>query len=329
MKTASGSSVVAPPLAAVGWRGVVREKLFGISAEEVRFARRGFADVIPGIRERLERVGGAFVTGYNAALRHRGDANALDGALAGVDSDLQGFAHEGAGMGLAIVDLLAPWSRSEWRRFLEGHRKHVYLILIGTGWAMARLFRRTLPRFARDADATLWPLIYDGVGFHQAFFDPHAYVREHVHPKLDGYAANAFDQGVGRSLWFIEGASPERIAATIESFPHARHGDLWSGVGLACAYAGGLDRDGVTRLLSLAAEHRRDLAQGAAFAAKARVEAGNVTPAMELACDVFWRSHPATVADLVDNEFLHAIPCDDREPRYEAWRRRARDRFSS
>jgi hypothetical protein len=67
---------------------VAREKLIGISADEVRFERRGFADVVPGIRERLERVGGAFVTGYNAATRHRGDP-ALDAVLAGVDRDLR------------------------------------------------------------------------------------------------------------------------------------------------------------------------------------------------------------------------------------------------
>lgn len=328
MKTASGSSVVAPPLGLARWRGALREKLFGISAGEVRFARRGFADVVPGAREHLERVGGAFVIGYNAALRHRGET-ALDSVLAGVDPDLHGFAHEGAGMGLAIVDLLTPWSSSEWRRFLDAHRKHVYLILIGAGWAMARLLRRTLPRFARDADPTLWPLIYDGLGFHEAFFDPRTWVREHVHPKLDGYAARAFDQGVGRSLWFIEGASPEGITAAIESFPESRRGDLWSGAGLACAFAGGLDREGVHALLTRAAEHRRDVAQGVAFAAKARVEAGNVTPAMELACDIFWRADPAAVASIIDDELLNAIPCNDHEPRYEAWRRRARERAPS
>ncbi len=326
MNTAGGSRVAAPPPGVARWQGALREKVFGISADEVRFARRGFADVVPGVRDHLERVGGGFVIGYNAAIRHRGDA-ALDSVLAGVDSDLRGFAHEGAGMGLAIVDLLAPWSASAWRRFLDSHRTHAYLILIGAGWAMARLFRRTLPRFARDADATLWPLIYDGLGFHQAFFDPRRWVRERVRPRLDGYAANAFDQGVGRGLWFIEGASPEGIAAAIESFPRSRHGDLWSGAGLACAYAGGLDREGVSALLSRAASHGADVAQGAAFAAKARVEAGNVTPATELACTVFWRADAAAVARLANDAYVRAIPRDDREPSYEAWRRHVRGRF--
>ena len=40
------------------------------------------------------------------------------------------------------------------------------------------------------------------------------------------------------------GPTSTRIAATIAGFPERRHADLWSGVGLACAYAGGRARTG-------------------------------------------------------------------------------------
>ena len=329
MKPANGVTLVSSPLARPGWAGRWREKIFGLSHDEVRFARRGFPADIPGIRERLERAGGAFVDGYNRALRHRGEPDALSASLLALDLDLQGFAHEGAAMALAILDLIAPWSRSRWREHLDAHREHVYLILVGGGWAMARLFRRRVPRFARDADATLWPLLYDGFGFHQAFFHPAKYVRAQRRPPFDGYAAKAFDQGLGRCLWFVEGASAERIASTIAAFDPARHRELWSGAGLACAYAGGLDRAGVEELSRRAGPHAADLAQGVAFAAKARVEAGNATAATGLACDVLWSASPDTVAAFIDNELLHAIPRDEHDVRYEAWRRRVRDRFSS
>ena len=303
------------------------ERVFGISTAEVNFDRRGFPGDMSGIRERLERAGSAFVDGYNRALRHRRDLDALDASLGELDRDLHGFAYEGASMALALIDMLAPWSRSRWRAFLERHPEHIYLIMVGAGWAMARLFRRELPRFARDADPTLWPLIYDGLGFHQGFFRPSKYVRARHVPALIGYAARGFDQGLGRCCWFVEGASPARIAATFETFDPARRGDLWSGVGLACAYAGGLDGVGIGALASRAGAHRVDLAQGVAFAARARLTAGNITPATELACRVLWSADAATVGGLVDDDLLHALACEDGEPRYEAWRREVRNRF--
>ena len=338
LKRTTGSSLVTRPAIRPAWGGVWREKILGISAEEVRFVRRGFPADVPGIRERLERAGGAFVDGYNRALRHRGDPQALHAALRELDDDLQGFAHEGAGMGLAIVDSIAPWSASAWRAFLDAHRRYSYLILIGCGWAMARMFRRALPRFARDADPLLWPLIYDGLGFHQAFFHPAKYVRARRRPRLPGYAANAFDQGVGRCLWFVEGASPKRIGATIDTFEPARRHDLWSGTGIACGYAGGLDRDGVTALAARPGEHRPALAQGVASAAMARVDGGNVTPANELACAVLCGVDTHTAALFMREDLAradaarNAQPATDnaqQEPRYEAWRRFAQQRYWS
>lgn len=328
MKPANGDALVSTPFVRPGWAGRWREKLFGLSHGEVRFARRGFPADVPGIRERLERAGGAFVDGYNIALRHRDAPGALSASLLALDHDLHGFAHEGAAMSLAILDQLAPWSRSRWREFLDANPRHRYLILVGGGWAMARLFRRGVPRFARGADATSWPLLYDGYGFHQAFFRPAKYVRARRQPPLAGYAAKAFDQGVGRSLWFVEGASAARIAATIGSFEPARRGDLWSGAGLACAYAGGLDRAGVAELRERAGAHADDLAQGVAFAATARVEAGNATAATELACEVLWSATPGGVADFVDEDLRQAAADGEGEVRYEAWRRRIRRRFA-
>lgn len=302
-----------------------RSRFLGISDEEVRFTRRGFPGDVPGIRERLERAGAAFVRGYNAALRERGER--LTPLLNDEEHDLQGFTHEGAAMGLALVDLLAPWTSSRWLRLLESRgASHGYLILVGAGWAMARLARRSLPRFARDVDL-LWPLLWDGYGFHQGFFASATYVRARVAPPLHGYAARAFDQGLGRSLWFVEGASPARIAATIASFPADRRGDLWSGAGLACAYAGGLDGDGVRALTGASGSYRGDFAQGVVFAAKARHRAGNVTSECELASAAVLGVDAAGAASIADDELERTDSSGD--PRYESWRSRIRARFAT
>ena len=87
----------------------------------------------------------------------------------------------------------------------------------------------------------------DGYGFYEGFFSWRRTVEEKVIPsRLAGYARRAFDHGLGRSLWFSTGANVDRIVVTIGAFPESRQGDLWAGIGLACAYAAGVvDREAI------------------------------------------------------------------------------------
>lgn len=320
------SATAAARLDALSFFARYRSRFLAISDDEVTFARRGFPADIPQARLRLERAGGAFVHGYNAAIAQRDVASLMD-RVDEAPRDLSGFAHEGAAMGLALVDLILPWGRSRWREFLvRRYEPHIYLLLVGAGWAMARLRLRHLPRLARDADPLLWPLLWDGYGFHQGFFNPQVWIRRRTAPPLRHYAVRAFNQGLGRSLLFVEGGSAERIAATIAAFDAARQSDLWSGAGLASAYAGGADDLPLAWLADCAGPHRGSLAQGIVFAAKARVRATNVTQATESACRIVCGVSAAEAAAIADEELAAT---DAAGPtRYEAWRRRVAARFA-
>jgi len=84
--------------------------------------------------------------------------------------------------------------------------------------------------------------------------------------------------------------APVDVAKAVEifaRFEQSRRADLWSGIGLACAYAGACDERGLTEVFGAAEEFQPDLAQGAAFAAKARLRAGNLVPHTEHACQAF------------------------------------------
>lgn len=298
--------------------GAVRRVVFGISPEEVRFVRRGFPADVPGIRERLELVGLAFVDGYHAALEERRVLPRLSAWLDEHPRALHGFAYEGAAMGLALVDILTRGSR--WREMLDLAPRHRYLLLVGAGWAMARLRLRALPRFARTLDDVSWPLLWDGYGFHEGFFHPAKFIRHRTRPRLTGYALRAFDQGLGRSLWFVDGASPERIRDTIAAFEEDRRPDLWSGVGLACAYAGGIGPPAIATLL--ARSKRGAFAQGVVFAAAARELAGNSDDATTLACATVCGVSPAAAAAIA-NEVL------EESDSYESWRCGIAARFAT
>jgi hypothetical protein len=295
----------------------------GISPEEISFDRRGFPSCDPDVRRRLERIGATFLHGYHAAVDYSAP-EVLARRLNRVDAEYRGFAFEGAAMALSVLDLLTPWKRDRWLVFVSGPgAKHVYMVHVGIGWALARLRWRVQPVMRRLHPLLRW-LVVDGYGFHEGYFHWRRYVEQQARPeRLSGYACRAFDQGLGRSLWFVNGADVARIPATIAAFPPTRRADLWSGVGLACAYAGGVDRAAIEALRRAAGHDGPHLAQGAIFAAKARQRAGNPMPHTALACDVLCGLPTDAAARLADRA-VTALPTGSVASAYEVWRERIR-----
>lgn len=310
-------------------RSSLRRALLGISPEETTFARRRFRGESAAVRERLEEVGRCFVTGYNAALEDDRPLPLAARLDAAVEPELQGFAFEGAGMALALLDALLPGRRDRLARFLAGPGDaHAYIVHVGAGWILARLPLSPERLLARLADPGMRWLALDGYGFHEGFFRwPRAVERREVPRKLRGYARRVFDQGLGRSLWFVDGADVRLIPRTIAAFPEARQADLWSGVGLACAYAGGRGRAELAALRRAAGSFSPQLAQGIAFAAKARERAGNPAAHTGLACEVICGASAADVSAVTDDT-SRDLPADrPGEPAFEIWRQRIQDRF--
>lgn len=309
-------------------------RLLTIPESATDLARRGFTVDDPAVADRLGRIGRTFLTGYHAALsrpRPR-DLDGLAEELQALPVGWRGFAFEGAGMALALLDFLtltpAPGGGGDLRRFIEGPAwGHRYLVHVGAGWSLARTPRRIGP-FVRDLEPTYRWLAVDGYGFHRGYFGwRRSVVRRKVPLRLRGYARRVFDQGLGRSLWFVCGASPERIARAVEGYVPTRRGDLWSGIGLACAYAGGVPRSTVERLVSLAGLHAPDAAQGAAFAARARHAADDPSEATEAACRILCGMGLDEAAALTARaeERIGPEADDGAAPVYERWRRRTRE----
>ncbi len=300
--------------------------LFAISPRETSFAFRGFHCDGEEVRERLEGVAATFVSGYHAALEV--DPPALAERLDREPAAARGWAYEGAAMALTLLDVLTGWRQGRLRRLLDGAGDaHAYIIHVGAGWVLGRLPLSPRSLLARLDSIHGW-LALDGYGFHEGFFHARKSIAEQRVPrKVTGYARHAFDQGLGRSLWFVEGTDPGRIAATIAAFPAERRSDLWSGVGLACAYAGGAGREQIEALRRAAAPWTPELAQGAAFAAEARRRAGHTPVHTEAACRVLCGLDAAAVA-AVAREAEHGLPADSAEvPAFEVWRRRIQNHF--
>ena len=195
------------------------------------------------------------------------------------------------------------------------------MVHVGAGWALAQLPGL---RHIRAYRSLLGWLVIDGYGFHRGYFQWPRYVVEQKRPKrLSPYGNRVFDQGLGRSLWFVDGADVNRIPVTIAAFDPARQPDLWSGIGLACTYAGGVDAVAIKALQRAAGPYSPQLAQGAAFAAKARQRAGNQVEYTDLACRIFCELSADAAAAITD-EALKDLPIDGARPAYQVWREKSK-----
>lgn len=304
----------------------VLNRLLSINGREVTFARRGFSSVEPEVRDRLEHIGTIFLVGYHAALQEK-KVETLTEKLERVELEYRGFAYEGAAMALALRDAMV--GSNLFTEFMKGPgKRHIYMLHVGAGWAYARLpwIRWRIEKVICKFDPVLRWLVVDGYGFHQGYFHFKESLTAAV-KRLSLDARHVFYQGFGRSLWFVHGCDFHQISKTISGFPALYQGDAWSGIGLACAYAGGATLPDMKEGAFLAGRFACALAQGAAFAAKARQLAGNEVGHTEEACAVLAGINAEQAAALCDRA-LAQVNKNSSTP-YREWRELVQNHFST
>lgn len=251
-----------------GWR-----RLLARGAGEADLGRRRFR-LRPGLAgAAVEGAERAYVAGFNAVLADE------PGTIETLPAERRPLAYEGAGAACAALDLLTLSRGRRLRELLAGPAGlHSHVVHLGAGRGYALLRVRPV-RGAWRAHPLLRWLAVDGYGFQRSLDGADRMVGERTMPDLLTRAHCAtFDQGLGRLLWYHECASPDAVADGLAGFPALRRADLWSGVGFAATHTGGADADELGRLADHAGAdgYRAHLAQGCAFAAAARIQAGHV-----------------------------------------------------
>ncbi|WP_047868704.1 DUF1702 family protein [Nocardiopsis sp. RV163] len=303
------------------------------SLAEVGFARRGF----PASRH-LETIPEAVICGFAWGMeaRHLWEA---EHRLEIVDAPLRGFAYEGTTMAFTIRDVLPGGRSDRTRELMDGPaRPHTFLAYIGIGFAMARLprplWRGVLPELRDNPyHPTMSWLAVDGYGFDLAYFHTRRWIRRQEAPRPypwlgdSAYFPRAFDQGVGRALWFVHGGRRRAVSDAVLAFPSERRADLWSGVGLAAAFAGGASAPELGELVRAAGADGSHVRQGAVFAARARVFSGTVPEHTEEATRALTGMGAVQASRLADDNEVEAGTYGGR-PAYEIWREGIRAHFS-
>ncbi len=241
---------------------------------------------------------------------------------------MRSYAYEGAAMGLTGLDIMLPWKK-RLRAYMAGPgAPHIYMVHIGMGEALALMNRSPEQFIAALENRVICWLAMEGYGFHKGFFHKQQYITKQKRPRrFSPYGQRIFDQGLGRCIWFLEGANVERIAATLAEFPTSRQADMLVGIGVACTYVGGVDRQTVLKLQQAAGPYEPQMAMGAAFVAKGRQLAGNPVPHTDLVCEILWGLSAEQAAEKTTLAFQN-LPLDGPDPAFEILQQRLLEQFT-
>lgn len=321
----TGDAAAADGLSSTGHASFSVRRLLGLSLEQARFQVRGFAAADPSRQAALETIGQTFIRGYNAALVAR-NADAVLPFISSVSQAERGFAVEGAAMGAAIADAIS-FRASLLASCIEAFEADfTYLLHVGAGWSLARVpWRRR--RILAELDPLLRWLAFDGLGFHDTYFY-HRRILGGWRRERSGYAARAYDQGVGRALWFVAGGSVVAAIKLLSSLPESRHGDIWSGIGLAMTYAGPATTGDIALAGEAAGPNRPQFAQGVAFACEARALARHIPAHTDHAVRTVWGIGAEELSGLVRKARDRLPEAEADPPRYELWRTAVAGAFS-
>ncbi|QLE58164.1 DUF1702 family protein [Nostoc sp. TCL26-01] len=261
------------------------------------WAARGISAISPGVQQRMRQIRGTLIQGFQMAIAHD-NPEAIISQLGNIDDELRGFACEGVGMGLTQRDLVAPSQHNRVESFITAtHTAYEHFVYVGVGLMLGKTPLPLEPYLSQLNPERAW-LVIDGYGFQHGLSHWEKYLDNFAIPEhLSGYACRVFDQGMGRSIWFVDGADPIHIAQTIAAFPTTRQADLWGGIGFVCTYSGGAERATLEALKEAAGTYQFALIQGSAFAAKSRQKIGSYSAHSQLACEVLWGMETATVAE--------------------------------
>jgi len=308
-------------------------RLFQRGGGEASVARRRFHVYEPEHITEVEGIGTAFLTGFNAMVRHQRLADVRH-VCESLSAYRRPFAYEGAAMGFGLRSWLrCGWRLEEFERFIEQlNPRYRYLYFVGLGWWVHQRYQKK-PTQADRLIRTLNPyyryLCHDGFGFKTGFYeyprDPSVISR---FQGFSGYGSHACFQGFGRSLWFVYRDAHEKLFARINSIEPLYRGDCYAGLGLAIAFT---QVENLTYafdfLQNIEAPYRDEFLLGLVFALAARQMNdedyfGEQIAKLERHLQTFVNQSLRGC----DESFAEAVELGEGDSVYERWRRQTRER---
>ncbi len=214
----------------------------------------------------------------------------LDELIAFLDSEPPEFrsvAYESASIEIAIAELRNGKKFHNWINFYQrSANEHTFHMDIGLGWAFAKSEISPTPYLESLLRVTI-RMVFDGIGYYYGLFKGRRTVKNQLVPEsISGQELHSFDQGLGRRLWYISKGEVNELVQLIQPFPLSRQADLWRGVGIACGYVGGNEKENLERLLICSNQFAKQLCTGVTLAAISRNASNSVSEDIGLTCNI-------------------------------------------
>lgn len=228
----------------------------------------------PSTHQAMEKI--RFVFQHALQFSSSNDDPAVDAYLNNIDPRFRAVAYEGVAMSVASKDLhnqgLMKW-RTFMRRTDAPYVPHVH---VGLGWAIAKQNLSSL-LFLESMRPSMLFRVLDGHGYYDGIFRPVKTIKDQSrHDSIKPVYFAAYDQGVGRCLWYSAKGDVDLVGEVVREFSRDRHAALWRGVGVAAAFVGGCDENILENLMANAEANVNHLGFGAALGIKARVATDSV-----------------------------------------------------
>jgi len=217
------------------------------------------------------------------------------------DVHFRSIAYEAAAMSRALSDIAAGSTLQLWTAFMQLTKPHAVQVHIGLGWALAQRQPQILPAIS-DLTPIMQARVLDGCGYYDGMFRSRSSVRDKIIPEeIKAHHLRAYDQGLGRSLWYTAKGDTAALLKLINGFTNERKPDLWRGAGIAVTYIGGCEEDVLNDLFNQAHPYEIQLASGAALLARARAHADTPNPDAELTCRLWCHMQANEAVQLMDD----------------------------
>ena len=219
--------------------------------------------------------------------------------LESTDIEFRSIGYESASMSIALEDLKQGEQFTNWFRFLnEAASTHATQVHVGLGWAFAQGLKTPLT-YLQELNPMMRYRVLDGYGYYEGIFRRRRSIINHLKLNVEDVVASAaLDQGIGRSIWYLNKGIIDDAKMMIEGFAIERHKDLWRGLGIAIAYVGGCDEEMLQEIFSKADSYKTQLATGAVMALVSRDSAKYISADTELACEVWCKQNAEQILEL-------------------------------
>lgn len=266
------------------------------------------------ISKKMEKIKTLFLESNDFALETN-DILSIVKKIENSDKEFRSVTYEAISMALAEKDIAENNFLSTWKQFLVDHSQaHSLQFHVGLGWALAKA-NCAPASFLAMAEPFMISRVMDGMGYYDGIFRQRQILRlKKINEKINPDYLKHYDQGIGRSIWYNCSGDITKCKEIIDSFPPARHANLWRGLGIACVYVGGCDEKTLTEIYSAAGEHQSQLIVSVSLVAKGRFQSNTIMPDTELACKVWCNLSAKEIVETINKLII-----DMTEAGYEKW----------